>query len=73
MSRIETALRSHGEYHFEDEDGKFGTHHGFELMMDTFPNAYQVNGMSCFYIPTIGKVVITCRRISQIGKPKGRK
>ena len=73
ISRIENALRSHGEYNFEKEDGEFGAPYGVNLLRHTFPDAYRVKGMACFYIPTIGKVVATCRSISQIGTTKGRK
>jgi len=73
LDRVESILRSHGEYDFEKEDGEFGAPYGANLLRHAFPDAYRVEGMGSFYIPTIGTVVVTCRTISRIRTAKGRK
>jgi hypothetical protein len=66
---MEDIILSTGEYNFEKEDGEFGVPYGVALLRQIFPDAYRVAGMSCFYVPTIGTVVVTCRTISVIRKP----
>ena len=70
---MEEMILSHGVYNFEKEDGEFGAPYGVALLRQIFPDAYRVKGMSCFYVPTIGTVVVTCRSIERITTNKGRK
>jgi hypothetical protein len=67
-SEMKDILQNYGEYNFEERDGEFGAVYGERLLRQTFPDAYRVKGMSCFYVPTIGTVVVTCRTISLIRK-----
>ena len=62
-------LKTDGEYSFEKEHGGFGAPYGTKLLKKTIPGTYRVKGMSCFYVPTIGTVVVTCRSIVRIRKP----
>jgi len=69
-TKVEQILRTDdGEYSFEEEDGEFGVPYGTRLLKETFPETYRVKGMSCFYVPTLGTVVVTCRTIHRIRKP----
>ena len=67
-------LRKNGSrYNFELEDGKFGTTYGLALLMQHFPDAYQVEGQSVYRVPSLealtgqkARVVVTCRQLVRI-------
>ena len=65
---MQEIIQNYGEYNFEERDGEFGAIYGERLLKQTFPDAYRVKGMSCFYVPMVGTVVVTCRTISLIRK-----
>lgn len=54
-------------YDFENRDNQWGTTYGVNLLYKFFPDAYHTKGMSV-YQTTLGKVVVTCRRIVLLSK-----
>jgi hypothetical protein len=63
---MESELLINNEFNFEKRLGKFGTTFGTELLLSTFPDAYQIEGQSVYQIPNLFKVVVTCRRIVKV-------